>query len=101
MSLLLTLYELGPVYQSQLGDKLALERSTISRNIDNLQSKGYIIKGKEYRPQVYLSKQGIELVQKILPIWKESMEELKLVIGEDGLEMISVIEQRVYNSFKD
>ncbi len=101
MSLLLTLYELGPVYQGQLGDQLALERSSISRNVDRLQTKGYIIKGKEYRPQVYLSKQGIDLVKKILPLWKESMEELKLIIGKDGLEMVSVIEQRVYDSFKD
>jgi len=78
-----------------LGKKLVLERSSISRNINVLYRKGYVGKSNEYRPQVYLTRIGKKLVMKLIPLWEKVMDNIISEIGEDRMEMISKLEQKL------
>lgn len=95
MTLLFVLKNSGTVDQGFLGKILLLERSSISRNINVLYRKGYVGKSNEYRPQVYLTRIGKKLVMKLIPLWEKVMDKIISEIGEDSLEMISKLEQKL------
>ncbi|TDI73750.1 MAG: MarR family transcriptional regulator [Bacteroidetes bacterium] len=95
MTILFLLHSMGTVDQGIIGKKLVLERSSISRNINVLLRNGYVSKNSEYRPQVFLTEQGIELVHQLIPLWETVMDNVILEIGDEGVEMINKLEKKL------
>jgi DNA-binding MarR family transcriptional regulator len=95
VTLLFVLYSHGKMDQGVLGKQLGLERSSISRNINVLVKDGYVEKSFEYRPEVFLTKKGINLVKQLIPLWEEVMDKLILEIGEEGVSMINHLEKKL------
>lgn len=94
MTILFALSKMGKIDQGIVGKRLALERSTISRNIKLLHKKGLILKTDEYRPEVELTKEGMVLVKNLIPLWHKVMEELAEKIGSDGMDIIATLEKK-------
>ena len=95
MTLLFVLHSMGQVDQGALGKKLVLERSSISRNINVLHKNGYVGKSSDYRPQVFLTQKGIDLVKQLIPLWEKVMDKVISEIGDDGVDMINKLEQKL------
>ncbi len=95
MTLLFALSNLGRVDQGVLGKRHVLERSTVSRGINVLHKKGYVGKSDEYRPEVFLTAKGADLVERLIPLWEELMDKLTSDMGKEGMEMISKLEQKL------
>ena len=95
MALLFVLHSIGSVDQGELGKKLVLERSSISRNINVLYRNGYVGKNSNYRPQVFLTGKGIDLVKQLIPLWENAMDTIISKIGDDGIDMINKLEQKL------
>ena len=95
MALLFVLHSIGSVDQGELGKKLVLERSSISRNINVLYRNGYVGKNSNYRPQVFLTAKGIDLVKQLIPLWENAMDTIISEIGDDGIDMINKLEQKL------
>ncbi|WP_298504227.1 MarR family transcriptional regulator [uncultured Maribacter sp.] len=95
MTILFVLNKMGKVEQGKIGQTLVLERSTVSRNIKLLEKQNYIKRTSDYRPEIELSKKGNELVQKLIPLWEETMDELISKLGENGLTYLSELENRL------
>ncbi len=95
MTILFVLNKKGKVEQGKIGQTLVLERSTVSRNIKLLEKQNYVKRTSDYRPEIELSKKGNELVQKLIPLWEETMDELISKLGEDGLTYLSELENRL------
>ncbi len=92
MTILFVLNKMGKVEQGKIGQTLVLERSTVSRNIKLLEKQNYIKRTSDYRPEIELSKKGNELVQKLIPLWEETMDELISKLGKSGLTHLSELE---------
>lgn len=95
MTLLFLLHSMGTVDQGVIGKKLFLERSSVSRNVNVLHRNGYVAKNSEYRPQVSLTKDGTKLVQQLIPLWENIMDRIVSEIGEDGVNMINKLEEKL------
>lgn len=95
LTILFTLSKTGEIEQGKLGSFLALEKSSISRNIRLLENKNLIERSTDYRPTVRLTKAGIAEVKKILPEWEKIMDYLLDKIGEDGMESLKKLEQSI------
>ena len=95
MTILFALKKLGEVEQGTIGQVLSLERSTVSRNIKMLYSKGYLLKSNAYRPHISLSEEGLELVTKLVPIWEDIMSNLYDKLGDSGLNHLKEIELKI------
>ena len=93
MTILFTLFQLGSVEQGKIGKVLALERSTVSRNIRLLEKLSLVEKTEQYRPEVQLSRKGEELAKTLLPLWNSVMDELVGQIGNEGMQHIRKIEK--------
>ncbi|AUP78624.1 MarR family winged helix-turn-helix transcriptional regulator [Flavivirga eckloniae] len=95
MTLLFALHVSGKIEQGLLGKELVIDKSSMSRNMSLLSKKGYIIKSNDYHPQVELSKKGEDIVLKLIPLWKQTMDTIYEKLGDEGMEMIENIESKL------
>lgn len=96
MTILFTLHELGKVEQGKVGGVLCLERSTVSRNIKLLEKQNLILRTSEYRPEVELTAEGLDLVNILIPQWEKAMDILVEQIQGDGMESLKMLESRMH-----
>ncbi len=95
LSILFALTKLGKVEQGKIGETLVLERSTVSRNVKLLEKRAIITKSAEYRPEIELTQKGHELVQTLIPIWELLMDSLMDKLGNEGLQNLELLEQKL------
>jgi len=95
LSILFALTKLGKVEQGKIGETLVLERSTVSRNVKLLEKREVITKSADYRPEIELTTKGHKLVQKLIPIWESLMDALMDKLGNDGLQNLKTLEQKL------
>ncbi len=95
MTILFYLKMRGSCEQGLIGRDLVLERSTVSRNVKALVVMGFIIKSDDYRPTLNLSANGVQMVEKLIPIWEKIMDQLIMEIGDENLALIQGIESKL------
>lgn len=95
MTILFALSEMGKVEQGKIGQALALERSTVSRNIKLLEKQGLLRRTSDYRPEIELSIKGDQLVQTLIPLWEQTMDILIDKLGDDGLKYLKALENKM------
>ena len=86
LSILLAIYEMGPVEQIEIGRLLHLERSSLSRNLVRLTQQGWVTKeGAVNRPVISLSEQGRQKVDEVTPAREQAMDEVADLLGNEAL----------------
>ncbi len=77
---------------SGLADYMAVERTTLTRNLQLLESKGFIkIDDEGYRRsrRMHLTEEGLAILEAALPLWEAVQEDLKKKMGADEWNMVS------------
>ena len=78
---------LGPVTVSQLAEQLALDRTTLTRNLKVLTDRGLveITTGKDDRRKrvATVTPAGIEAIERATPAWQEAQQRIVTAFGED------------------
>ena len=95
MTILFTLHELGRVEQGKIGEVQCLERSTVSRNIKLLEKQNLLHRTAEYRPEVELTTEGMDLVKVLIPKWEKAMDVLVSKLQKEGLSNLQGLEARL------
>ena len=83
-----TLYHLGPMCQSQIGDKLLRSGGNITLVIDNLEKQGLVKRQRELddrrKVMVSLTSEGEALIRKVFPIHLAAIvAEMNLLTAEE------------------
>lgn len=78
---------LAPVQPVQLGQKLGIEKSALSRNLQRMRDAGWVevtvsLTGKGHFLQ--LADMGRELLITAMPAWEQAQEDAKRLIGTDA-----------------
>jgi len=87
-SVLVVLYLAGPQTINELSDRLALDRTTIGRNLQPLARQGLLVltPGSDQRTRVVtLTAQGEEALLRILPQWEQAQAHMIAGIGQEQL----------------
>ena len=92
MSILFMIYQRKELTQTQLSEMLAMEKSTVSRNLIRLFDKGFIEKKAS---RITMLDKGIDLVHNILPHWELAMKEVNAMIGRQGADAINLVLSRL------
>ena len=78
------------VSQQQIGKMLFLEKSTVTRELNALRTRGFIRKSDELPSfMVELTKSGNQLIELMIPQWLRVQGELLKIIGKGGSESIN------------
>lgn len=96
VSILFVLSKTRGKTQKELSDILVLEKSSIHRNLKRLENKNLI--SRENFPVLVITKEGKELVENIVPRWREAMKEIRSLLGESNENALTEINQTLLNN---
>lgn len=92
LSMLMVFYKLKKIEQGKIGNYLALERSTISRNVKTLVKNNWVQRSDSYQPVISITPKGEKLIEKVIPYWEKTMDEIKSRIGQRGFQYLTDLE---------
>jgi DNA-binding MarR family transcriptional regulator len=88
-SLLMATRVMGPVTVVKLAQVMVMDRTTLTRNLQLLETRGLItIKPGEDRREreINLTAEGMEVLAKAVPLWEEAQERVREGLGEERLQ---------------
>lgn len=86
-AVLRTIGRLGPVSISTLAAEMALDRSTLGRNLRILERQGLVglSEGEDHRERtVTLTARARRLIDKAVPLWEQAQERVNGLLGKQG-----------------
>jgi DNA-binding MarR family transcriptional regulator len=84
----------GDASPADLGKGLALEKSTVSRNVERMVESGLMVanRGKDQRAKTYrLTLKGRALLKRALPDWRAAEQVARERIGADGVAGLDLL----------
>jgi DNA-binding MarR family transcriptional regulator len=90
-SLLRTLARDGPLRISDLAERLLLDRTALSRNLDPLVERGYveIVRGNDARTrEAAMTKKGAAALRAATPHWERAQKAVAARLGRDRLDAL-------------
>ncbi len=91
LNVLMVVAKLGPVSPGDVARRLNMEKSTVSRNVDRMRTRGWlkVSDGDSGRKQILeLGTAGRKLIEKSLPLWKKAQAQTEAVLGQQGARSI-------------
>jgi len=92
LNLLVVVAKAGPIRRIDIGKRLHLDPSTLTRNLKVMLSNGWIeemVTGKDGRGlPLQVTAQGRELLKQIGPSWRKAQDRAQLFIGDEGAALL-------------
>ena len=91
MNMLGVVTQLGPITPGDMCQKLSMEKSTLSRNVDRLIEYGWLelIPGDNSRShQLKATMKGKEILKRASKYWKQAQVRTKKVLGKKGSQAV-------------
>lgn len=89
LTLLFLLTKAGGLTQKELSDFIYLEKSSLNRNLKRLIEKELLTRKKF--PVIKITHEGKLFVEQIIPEWKKAMAEIRIIIGDEGEQSVSIL----------
>jgi DNA-binding MarR family transcriptional regulator len=89
---------LGTARPSELCEHLHLDVSTLSRNVERMRTRGWleVVPDDDGRSQPFrLTPRGRKLLEKALPAWSKSQQQVKKVLGAEFVDQLNQAMKRV------
>ena len=80
---------------SKLEERLSLDKSTVSRNIERMRRRGWIafVSGKDARSHhLQVTADGMKLLRKTVPAWEKAQKQTVALLGEKGITILFRLE---------
>ena len=91
LNILVVVAKLGPISPKDVARRLNMEKSTVSRNVDRMRSRGWLTasEGEAGRNQLLeINRKGRSLLERSVPLWEEAQERTKAILGQRGARSI-------------
>ena len=93
-SVLRTIERMGPVSISSLATEMALDRTTLGRNLGILERQGLLtfVAGEDLRERtVRLAARSHALLDEAVPLWENAQARVDLLLGQQGVETLFIL----------
>ncbi len=94
MNILVVITQLDQPRQQDICRILSLERSTLSRDVERLRSKGWLesMPGDDARTSLLrLTPAGKKLLEKAIPAWDKAQQQAAALLGEDVADALGQV----------
>jgi DNA-binding MarR family transcriptional regulator len=101
MNILVAAAKMGTARPTGVCEYLHLDVSTLSRNVERMKARGWleVVPDEDGRSQPFrLTAQGRKLLEKAIPAWSESQQQVKKVLGDGFVEQLNQATKRVRES---
>lgn len=92
---LVVLARMSPLSSLDVARVLAIEASTVSRNLDRMRMQGWIETSAGEDPRTYewrLTPAGKSLLRRLHPVWREAQQRVEERLGESMILALSSIQ---------
>ncbi len=98
LNILVVAAKLGLARPADVCQRLQLDTSTLSRNVERMRARGWleVVDDDDGRAQPFrLTAKGRKLLERALPAWEEAQEKVKKLIGADAVASIDEAVRRI------
>ncbi len=98
LNILVVAAKLGLARPADVCQRLQLNTSTLSRNVERMRARGWleVVDDDDGRAQPFrLTAEGRRLLERALPAWKKAQEKVKQLIGAEAVASIDAAVQRI------
>ncbi len=98
LNILVVTAKLGLARPADVCQRLQLNTSTLSRNVERMRAKAWleVVEDDDGRAQPFrLSAKGRKLLERAMPAWSKAQEKVKQLIGADAVASIDDAVQRI------
>jgi DNA-binding MarR family transcriptional regulator len=91
MTMLVVAEDRGLIRQSEVGARLRLDDSTLSRNLERMRANGWLeeVEGDDARVHSYrLTEAGRALLDRAIPAWRGAQAEARRLLGDAGVQAL-------------
>jgi len=91
LNVLVVVTKRGPVSPGDVARRLNMEKSTLSRNVERMRTRGWlkVSEGDTGRQQILeIAPAGRKLIEKSLPYWKQAQAQTEAMLGQRGARSI-------------
>ncbi len=91
LNVLMVVAKRGPISPGGVARRLNMEKSTVSRNVDRMRTRGWlkVSEGDSGRKQILeIGSAGRKLIEKSLPFWKNAQAQTEAMLGQRGARAI-------------
>jgi DNA-binding MarR family transcriptional regulator len=92
MNILVAAAKMGTARPAEVCERLHLDVSTLSRNVDRMKARGWleVVPAEDGRSQPFrLTDQGKKLLEKAIPSWDEAQDRVKELLGADIVNQLN------------
>jgi DNA-binding MarR family transcriptional regulator len=104
LNILIATAKLGLARPARVCEILQLDASTLSRNVERMQSNGWleVAPCEDAREQPFrLTASGKRLIEKAFPAWKKAQRAARQLLGEEGIDLLEKVKARRGSRGKD
>lgn len=91
-SMLMNIARNRGITTTELAKVMLMDQTTVTRNLQLLEKKGYILfleEGKDLRSkQIQISQKGQKMIEQAKPLWEKAQREIKDELGNQGYDAI-------------
>lgn len=90
-NILIVVAQLGVTRPSDVCERLQLDTSTLSRNVERMRARGWLetVPGDDARTQSFrLTAQGKKLLEKAYPLWQEAQRRAAEILGKEEIQSL-------------
>ena len=101
MNLLVAAGKLGVARPADVCEKLHLDVSTLSRNVERMKARGWleVVDDEDGRAQPFqLTAEGKRLLDRAVPKWRIAQKQAKAILGEDGAQTLAEATRKIPRS---
>jgi DNA-binding MarR family transcriptional regulator len=99
LNLLVAVAKTGPVRRIDLGKRLHLDPSTLTRNLQVMLKHGWIEEKPDEEDQrsarLKITTKGRKLLESIAPAWKRAQARARQMLGSEGAALVLGLKERV------
>ena len=98
-NVLTAIAKLGPVSPGVIGGVLRIEKSTLSRNVERMRTRGWlrVLPGDDDRSHLLeITAKGRRLLTKALPLWKQAQKTVEGLVGKQTLAALHDATDRMW-----
>ena len=98
LNILVVAARFGLARPAEVCDRLQLDTSTLSRNVERMKAKGWleVVADDDGRAQPFqLTPKGRKLLERAKPAWEAAQQHVKDLIGDDAVTSISLAVRRI------
>ena len=99
LNVLVVVAQRGPVSPTDVGRVLHLEKSTLSRNVERIQRRGWVevTAGKDNRSHLLqLTAKGERLLQNARSVWEQAQAKARAALGRTSAEALERAASRIW-----